>query len=316
MIVLPRSMTSPSVLPSRGTGVAGFGIADLELRERRHRHALARHLLRALGERQRGPLVLPRAQRRGAVRLGEPVEVRDAKAHRLHRLDHRRRRRRAAGGHVDACARTRTLTRRPARGSSRLSTIGAPHRCVTPLVADRREDQRRIDAAQAHVRGAGGGDRPRVRPAAAVEHRQRPQVDAVGREPERERVAERVEIRAAMVIDDALGIAGRARRVEQRERVPLVARARPRERGIAFREQILVAHAAEALARAGPRVSSMSTTSERVASSASAALITGANSASVMSDLRAAVRPGRTRSPRASRRTLSGLSTAPSAGTA
>ena len=35
MIVLPRSITSPSVAPSRGTGALVCGIADLHARERR-----------------------------------------------------------------------------------------------------------------------------------------------------------------------------------------------------------------------------------------------------------------------------------------
>ena len=51
-----------------------------------------------------------------------------------------------------------------------------------------------------------------------------------------------------MMVDDALRVAGRARRVEQRERVPLVERPRPRERRVAFGEQRLVRDAAEPLA--------------------------------------------------------------------
>jgi hypothetical protein len=72
---------------------AGVRVADLDLRERRHGHTLARHLPRALGERQLRPLRLPGAQRRRPVRLREPVQVRDAKSERLHRLDDRGRRR-------------------------------------------------------------------------------------------------------------------------------------------------------------------------------------------------------------------------------
>src|SRR5438105_1145436 len=51
---------------------------------------------------------------------------------------------------------------------------------------DRREDQRGIDLAQAHVRRSGGRDRPGVGPPAAMEHRQRPQVHRAWREAERE----------------------------------------------------------------------------------------------------------------------------------
>ena len=57
-----------------------------------------------------------------------------------------------------------------------------------------------------------------------------------------------------MVVDDALRVAGRARRVEQRERVPLVERPRPRERRVAFGEQRLLADAAEPLAARALRI--------------------------------------------------------------
>ena len=50
----------------------------------------------------------------------------------------------------------------------------------------------------------------------------------------------REQIGAAMVIDHALGIAGRAGRVVQRNRIPFVARHLPGELGIAFAEELLV----------------------------------------------------------------------------
>ena len=64
--------------------------------------------------------------------------------------------------------------------TSMLSTIGAPHRWVTPASLDQREDHRRVDLAQADMGAADGGDRPGVGPAVAVEHRQRPQIDRTG----------------------------------------------------------------------------------------------------------------------------------------
>ena len=168
-------------------------------------------------------------------------------------------------------------------------TIGAPHMCVTrwSRIAGKMSDgstRRR----QTCVR-ADGGHRPRVRPAAAMEHRQRPQVHAVRRQSEGERVAQRVEVSAAMVIDDALRVAGGARRVEQRDRIPLVARAGPGERRIAFGQQVLVAHGAELLAGGAFRI--VDVDDERAAGRAARARpsSTGAYSASVMSDARAAV---------------------------
>ena len=61
-------------------------------------------------------------------------------------------------------------------------------------------------------------------PAVAMEHRQRPEIHRVLRHAPVEDVADRVQMRAAMVIDHALRIAGGARRVVQRDRIPLVGR--------------------------------------------------------------------------------------------
>ena len=102
------------------------------------------------------------------------------------------------------------------------------------MLSDRRENPCGLDAPQADVRAARRRNRPRIRPAVAVEHRQRPQINAVGVEPERKRIAERVQICAAVVVDNAFRIAGGAGRVEERERIPFVQRARPWKRRIAF----------------------------------------------------------------------------------
>ena len=59
------------------------------------------------------------------------------------------------------------------------------------------------------------------------------------------------QMRAAVVIDHALGIAGGAGRVVQRDRVPFVARHLPGERRIAVLDEILVFDLAQPLARAG-----------------------------------------------------------------
>ena len=98
------------------------------------------------------------------------------------------------------------------------------------------------------MRGANRSDRPGVRPAVAMEHRQRPQIHAVGLEPKRERVAERIEVCAAMVIDDSFRVSGRPRRVEQAHRIPFVIGTGPQERGISLREQRLVCQTSQWLA--------------------------------------------------------------------
>ena len=53
---------------------------------------------------------------------------------------------------------------------------------------------------------------------------------------------------AAVVVDDALGIAGGARGVVERDRVPFVVGHRPGEIGIAAGEELLVVDRAERLA--------------------------------------------------------------------
>ena len=113
------------------------------------------------------------------------------------------------------------------------------------MARDGGEDQCGIDPSQAHVRRAGGGDSPRVGPAAAVEHGQRPEIDRARREPEGQRVAERVEVGAAVVVDDALGIARRPRGVEQADRLPLVGGPTPVEPGVSLVEEGLVVLLAE-----------------------------------------------------------------------
>ena len=120
--------------------------------------------------------------------------------------------------------------------------------------AHRVEDRLRLDLAQADVDAGVGGHRPREAPAVAVEHRQRPQVHRVPRHAPVDDVRQRVEIGAAVMVDDALRIAGGAGRVVERDRVPLVRRVLPRVLGIAVGDERLVVDGAEALAARALRV--------------------------------------------------------------
>ena len=122
------------------------------------------------------------------------------------------------------------------------------------VVADRLQRRLRLDAAQADVGAGTLGHRPREAPAVAVEHRQRPEIHRVRRHVPVQDVADRVQIRAAMVIDDALRIARRARRVVQRDRVPLVCRRLPGVVRIAFGQKRLVVDLAQRLAALIARV--------------------------------------------------------------
>ncbi|MNF97114.1 hypothetical protein D3C84_799300 [compost metagenome] len=51
-----------------------------------------------------------------------------------------------------------------------------PTQMADPMLPDKRENFLRVDAAQEYVRPGQRGDRPRITPAIAVEHRQCPQV--------------------------------------------------------------------------------------------------------------------------------------------
>ena len=108
------------------------------------------------------------------------------------------------------------------------------------LLAEQPPDRLRIDRAQADVRARRRGHRPREAPAVAVEHRQRPQVDRVVAELGLDHLAERVQVRAAVRVDDALRAAGRARGVVDRDRLLLVAQQRRHARRVARGDQRLV----------------------------------------------------------------------------
>jgi hypothetical protein len=102
------------------------------------------------------------------------------------------------------------------------------------VVADGVEDGLRIDPAQADVDAGARGHRPGEAPAVAVEHRQRPQVDRVLGHVPFQHVADGVDGRAAVVVDHALGVAGGAAGVVQRNRIPLVGGQLPGEIRIAL----------------------------------------------------------------------------------
>ena len=123
-----------------------------------------------------------------------------------------------------------------------------------PVLGDRAVDGLRLHPAQTDMGARQRGDRPGKAPAVAVKHRQGPEIDRVRRDRLRHQVSERVEIGAAVVIDDALRIARRTRGVVERDRVPLVLRRPPVEPGIAGRDEVLVLDIADEVAAAGRRI--------------------------------------------------------------
>ena len=163
------------------------------------------------------------AHHRGrSVGLGETVEVGDVEAHLRHPFDDRARRRRASGRHLDdvpepALDRVRRVQQQ-VEHDRRATHVGYP------VLLDEREDQRGVDGPQAHVGAPRRGHSPGVRPAVAVEHRQRPQVARPCADAECEHLSHRVEVCTPVVAHDALGVAGRARRVAEADRLPLVVR--------------------------------------------------------------------------------------------
>ena len=97
-----------------------------------------------------------------------------------------------------------------------------------------------VDRALGDVARGHRGDGPGEAPAVAVEHRQRPEVGALGREPGHDDLGERVQVRAAVRVDDALGRPRRARRVVDRDRLLLVLEPARGPLGRARGEELLV----------------------------------------------------------------------------
>src|SRR5262249_4687135 len=112
----------------------------------------------------------------------------------------------------------------------------------------------RIDLAQADIHAGRGRDRPWEAPTVAMKHRQGPEIDRMLAEIAREDVADRVQVSAAMMGDDALGIARGTGRVAQRNRVPFVLGHLRHEGGVALRERRLVFDLADAFSAGESRI--------------------------------------------------------------
>src|SRR6202051_792767 len=111
-------------------------------------------------------------------------------------------------------------------------------RDAVPL--DQVENLRRFDLAQADIDAGGRRDGPGKTPAVAVEHRQRPEIHRMLAELACEDVADRIEVSAAVVGDDALRITRGAGGVAQRDGFPFVRRQSWNEVGIALRQRVFI----------------------------------------------------------------------------
>ncbi len=89
------------------------------------------------------------------------------------------------------------------------------------------EDGAGLDLAKTYMRAAQGRDGPGESPAGTVEHGESPKIGGVGRKADFQGGAERAEIGAAVVRDDALWISGGAGCVVDGDGVPFIGGERP-----------------------------------------------------------------------------------------
>src|ERR1700730_13793086 len=121
-----------------------------------------------------------------------------------------------------------------------------------PMIGNQPEDRSRLYFAKANLRPTGGDHGPRIGPAGTMEHRQRPEIDAVESESAAAAVAKRREVGATMAVDDTLRITRGAGGVEQAKRLPFVGDSWPRERWIcASKKRFIVARAQRRRRRVG-----------------------------------------------------------------
>ncbi len=215
----------------------GQGIEHLHVLLQQTGHALAAVALCTLIGRQRLPFRSRRAQRRRAIHLGQAVDMGHVHAHRLQRLDHRRRRRGPGNlGMHRAQAGLPAIRGSSQRGMDHRRTAVMGHLMLTHQF----QHVVHLEAAQADLGGANGRQRPRKAPAIAVEHRQRPQVDRLAVDAPVDDIGHRIEIGAAVVVDHPLRIAGGAGGIVQRNRIPLIGGQLPGKVRIATSQQRLV----------------------------------------------------------------------------
>ena len=201
-----------------------------------HRDALAGLAACLVGRWQRRPAGLPLVEGVRTVGLGHAVDVHDPRSQLAHPGDHRWARRGTGHGRDQLPAERVRLRGTGDQRQYRRRAVEMGH----PLVVEELPDHVGAYRPQAHVRGADRGDRPRCAPSVAVEHRQRPQVDALRVQPLVDDLAQRVEVRAAVGVHHALGRAGRPRGVVDRDQALLVVD-RPGQRLIraAFQELVV-----------------------------------------------------------------------------
>ena len=109
-----------------------------------------------------------------------------------------------------------------------------------PLRVDGRPDGGRIGLAQAHMAAAHRGHRPGEAPAVAVEHGHHPQQRRFRLQAGFKRLHQRVQVRTAVRVHDALRPSGRARGVIDRDRLLFVQQRDLARLGQAAGEEVLI----------------------------------------------------------------------------
>ena len=153
----------------------GFWIHDGQPSLQGITNPLASISLGPLTKAQFGPIVLLGTNRCRSVNLGEPINMGEVKAHRLHTCDHRRWGRCACDHARNPMMDTRSKTFR------RVNQHGMNNRGSTvvahPMLADELENQGSVDLAKTNIDPCKRCNRPGETPAIAMKHRQGPQVD-------------------------------------------------------------------------------------------------------------------------------------------
>src|ERR1700746_3613637 len=109
-----------------------------------------------------------------------------------------------------------------------------------PMLRDQAEDHRWLDLAQADLGAANRNDRPRICPAAAMEHWQRPQINAVEPKTNAQAVPKCRKVSPSVTIYDAFWVACRAGGVQQAKRLPLIGNAVPAKARIGGGQERLI----------------------------------------------------------------------------
>ena len=201
-------------------------------------HTLARVQTRTLANVEFIPALMLGADRSGPIGFRQAIDMGDVKAHGFHAFNHRRRWCSARYHGLDACG--HALFHRSWRVYQQAVHDGGAAVVGHSMVANRVQNGLRIHSAQADVHRCTRCHRPGEAPAIAMEHGQRPQIDGMLGHVPLQHIADGIVVRAAVVVDNALGVARGAAGVVQRNRIPFVAGQLPVKTGIALGHKAFV----------------------------------------------------------------------------